>query len=70
MTRARLFDWSCRLIIGGLIVELASLLGLHYPWGFLLFALGGATLVAAGVVMYVYIALRPNVDEQSSRMGT
>jgi len=45
--------WSARLIIAGLTVELISLFGLKHPWGFLLFSLGGCSLMVAGVVLYL-----------------
>ncbi len=45
--------WALRLIFVGLLVELASLVMLHHPIGFLTFALGGGTLLVAGVLCYV-----------------
>ena len=47
-----------RLILGGLIVELLSLFGLHHPFGFLAFAMLGCTLIGAGVLLYIILAAR------------
>jgi hypothetical protein len=47
-----------RLVLIGLLIELVSFLGLRHPWGFLLFVIGGCTLVGAGVVLYFASILR------------
>lgn len=53
----RRFYWSMRLILGGLVVELLSLFGLHHPMGFMAFAAIGCTLIAAGVVFFLWSLL-------------
>lgn len=45
---------SAVLLLLGLAVEAASLLGLHRPSGFLSFALIAGTLLVAGVGVYVW----------------
>ena len=45
------------LIVVGLMVETVTLFWEH-PTSFLLFALGGASLVAAGVLMYLWSIVR------------
>jgi len=45
--------WSARLILAGLAVEFFSLFGLKHPWGFLLFSIGGCSLMAAGILLYL-----------------
>ena len=45
--------WAARLIIVGLTVEFISLFGLKHPWGFLLFSVGGCSLMAVGIVLYL-----------------
>lgn len=42
----------------GVAVELLSLVGLYRSWGFMLFAVGGATPLAAGAALYILAALR------------
>ena len=40
-------------MIAGLVLQLVSLFGLERPWGFMLFLVGGCSLVAVGVVLYL-----------------
>ncbi len=58
MSSVTSFRWSVRLVVIGLLIELVSFLGLRHPWGFLLFVIGGCTLVGAGVVLYFASILR------------
>lgn len=61
------FNWSVRLILVGLFVELLSLFALHHPLGFVLFAAVGGTLVAVGVAIFLWSLLSlvrtPQSDE-------
>lgn len=45
---------SSRLLIAGLIAEALSLLGLHTPAGFIVFAIFGAGLITAGILTYLW----------------
>lgn len=47
-----------RLVFAGLLIELASFFGLTHPWGFMLFAVAGCTLLGAGIVLYFVSVLR------------
>lgn len=58
MNRSNLLVWSQRLVLMGVAVELLSLVGLYRSWGFMLFAVGGATPLAAGAALYILAALR------------
>lgn len=58
MSTTRSFRWALRLTLAGLVVELVSLFGLKHPWGFMLFATLGCTLIAGGIVLYFAAALR------------
>ena len=42
------------LILAGLVIELLSLFWLHHPLGFMFFSAFGATLIVAGVLIFVY----------------
>lgn len=61
------YSWSIRLTVAGLVVELGSLFGLHHPLGFMIFAILGCSLVAAGVVLFVValFSIVPDAAEAS-----
>jgi hypothetical protein len=48
----RLLQVSSALVIGGLLLEIVSLLWFH-PLSFVLFAFVGATLVGLGILVYL-----------------
>lgn len=49
----RRIRWSGRLIAGGLIVQMLTLLATH-PVAFILFAIVGCPLVGAGILIFLY----------------
>jgi hypothetical protein len=58
LSSAKSFRWAVRLVFAGLLIELASFFGLTHPWGFMLFAVAGCTLLGAGIVLYFVSVLR------------
>ena len=55
--------WPVRLLLAGLLVELLSLFGLHHPFGFMLFASVGCTLIGAGLITYLLLASRGRLQQ-------
>ncbi|MGI9626547.1 MAG: hypothetical protein ACR2QM_06915 [Longimicrobiales bacterium] len=56
------------LILAGLVVELISLLWLHHPLGFMLFAALGGTFIVVGSLIAVYcvvVLIRPPGSESA-----
>ena len=51
------YRWAARFILLGLGVEALSLLGLHRPFGFLVFTLFGCTALILGIALFVIKAL-------------
>ena len=45
--------WASFLIVGGLLVQLGSLLVIH-PLAFVAFLMVGCPLIAAGIVLYLF----------------
>ena len=58
MSSEKSFQWALRLVLAGLVVELVSFFGLKHPWGFMLFATVGCTLLGGGIVLYFASVLR------------
>jgi hypothetical protein len=63
LSREANFRRAQRLILAGLVVELLSLVGLYRPWGFLMFSMGGITLIGLGVVFYIASAVQPGTSD-------
>lgn len=66
MNKEATFARARRLILAGLTVELFSLIGLYRPWGFLLFSMGGISLIAAGVAFYIAAAIQPQARDEEA----
>ena len=64
-SRSPLLEWSMRLTLLGLLVEIGTLFKLHHSLGFMIFMVLGCTLIGAGIVCFLLFLLRSRHPEGS-----